>query len=552
MKSILKWLKRLAILVVVVLTAGYGWLWWQLDHAGVSTHGEIDLGPGDITVPMDRSMAWSQRSALTDSLISLWAADDFKDWQEHGKYRMPRVLVGKLAAGKHIEEVNRYIQAAHVWGNVGTAHPYHTGDYDFTLAGLVLMLYNFGDRPDLLYPESVDHIVNVLMTAEGGTPVVYVPKILGLPLRDTENHILMTEGSRYLKNRWLALHGDEDPRYDNVSNGLEAFLLDYLAGMERGGLHEYNSRPYLGYTLTALMNLEAFSAEPVRAAARRILDRTNWEYALGSLSFRRWAPFNRQAGRSVDTDLDGDYHTGILKALVSLGGIEDLYVRRGEHQALWVPLTTYRLPDAVAEWMVSKPDDYFVRIGHGRRASPEIFSGGPGYLLSAGGVSHGRQQVARPTTLMLEDGAMDLKELLRMAGPGETYREWNNTGVHERFAVAAGPVLVPDGWEAVAENEVWSVFLRSGQRIATHSSDSLGVIYLLPEGEADALLRTLTAANDDPDVLRNRFTRMDGIAIAYDITASKDQWVIQSVGGQKTDRDTGTWPLMSGRVPLGK
>ena len=248
-----------------------------------------------MTVPSARSRVWSDRSELTDSLVAHWADRDLGDWQENGKVQMPRVLIGRLAKGVDIKGANVYIEAAHVRGTVGSVGPWHkSGDYDFILAGLSLLLYTFGDQPEVLYPESVDHIVNVLMTQEGGTPIIHTPRILGLPLRDTENHILMTEGSRYLKNRWKAMHGDDDPLYDNVANGLETFLLDYLAGMARAGIHEYNSRPYIGYTLTALLNLESFTAEPVRAAARRILDRTNWEYALGSLNFRRWAPFRRQ------------------------------------------------------------------------------------------------------------------------------------------------------------------------------------------------------------------------------------------------------------------
>ena len=39
-------------------------------------------------------------------------------------------------------------------------------------------------------------------------------------LEDSENHILMTEGSRYLKNQWLKKHGNDDPKFDNEINGV--------------------------------------------------------------------------------------------------------------------------------------------------------------------------------------------------------------------------------------------------------------------------------------------------------------------------------------------
>lgn len=552
MRTVLKWAKRIGVAIVIVLLAGYGWLWWLTATASVSTHGDVDLGAGNVTVPSERIRGQLDRSAVTDSLVTLWANRDFEDWQERGKVQMPRILTGKLAAGKDIAEVNAYIQAAHVRGTVGSTGPFHkTGDYDFTLAGLCLLLYSFGDQPELLYPESVDHIVNVLMTQEGGTPRVYTPRVLGLPLRDTENHILMTEGSRYLKNRWKALHGDSDPKYDNVANGLEAFLLDYMAGIERAGFHEYNARPYIGYTLTALLNLESFTAEPVRAIARRILDRANWEYALGSLDYRRWPPFRRQRRRAVDTDLDGDYHTGVVKAWMSLSGADGLHVRRGEHQALWVPFTTYRLPDATAEWMVSKPESYFVQIGHGHDASPEIYSGGPGYLIAAGGVSRDRigQQVARPTTLMLEDGAMDVSELLRITGPGNDDRGWNNTGVYKRFAVGAAPVTVPAGWQPDAKNDLWAIYSRAGQKIAAHSADSLGLFCVMPEGEPEALLARMTELNGDADALRGQFLSPEGKTVTYDVRAPKHLWVIESADDKPVDRDFTQWPLMQGDVP---
>ncbi len=552
MTAVLRWLNRLAVGVIALLLSAYLVLWWITRTASVSTHGSVDPGEGNITIPSERTRSWAERSAATDSLIAHWASLEVGDWQADGKVGIPRILLGKLASGKDIEFVNAYLQERQPRGTVGSTGPFHpNGDYDFTLAGLTLILHAFGNQPDLLYPKTTDHIVNVLMTEEGGTPKVHTPRILGLPLRDTENHILMTEGSRYLKNRWKALHGDTEPKYNNETNGLEAWLLNYMAGIERAGLYEYNSIPYDGYTLTALLNLEAFAAEPVRMAARRILDRCNWDYALGSLSFRRFPPFRRQPQQAQATGLDAHYHTIIMKAWMSLAGIEGLTIKEGKHHALWVPLTSYRPPDAVVEWVLKKPTHYFIQMGHGRDGSPEIYSGGPGYLITAGGVSNdwARQCVARPTTLMLEDGAMDLKDVLHVAGPGDKYREWNNTGVHENFAVAAGPVSIPAGWKPVAENNTWRIFKSADRHIAVHSSDELGIFCLLPDGKAGNLLAQLTAANADAKALGKRFQWPQGPAITYDVHAPKTQWVIVLVDGKPVDRDHGKWPLMQGKLP---
>jgi hypothetical protein len=554
MAVVLRWLKRLAIGGVVLVVVAYAGLWWLTRYASVSTHGDVDLGAGTIMVPSERTQSWMMRSGVTDSLLAHWAAREIGEWKSEGKVTIPRILIGKLASGQDIEFVNAYLQDRQPRGTVGSTGPFHkTGDYDFTLAGLSLLLYAFGDQSDVLYPKTVDHIVNVLMTQEGGTPKIYTPRILGLPLRDTENHILMTEGSRYLKNRWKARHGDLDKKYDNVTNGLEAWLVAYLEGMARAGLHEYNSRPYLGYTLTALLNLESFTAEPVRVAARRVLDRANWEYALGSLTFRRFPPFRRQASHARDTDLDGDYHTGVMKAWMSLAGVDGLFIRQGAHQALWVPLTSYRPADAVVKWVIEKPEHYFVQVGHGHDGSPEIYSGGPGYLITAGGVADdpARQCVARPTTLMLEDGVMDLSGLLQVAGPDTTYQTWNNTGVYQNLAVSAGPVSVPKDWIAVAENDTWRIFERAGHRMAVYSTDHLGIFCVLPDGKPTDLLAGLILANGDAEVLKTHFKWPDGSAIAYDVHAPKDQWVIVSVDGVAVDRNFGRWPLMQGEVPGG-
>jgi len=548
---VLKWLKRLMVGVLLIVTGFYGYLYYLLGTSSVTNHGSVDLDTGNIRVPSERTRVWAERSALTDSVLLRWSQREIKDWAKDGKMRIPRILIAKLATRSEIPFVNQYLQEREVRGTVGSTGPWHkTGDYDFTLAGLTLLLYRFGDDPDVLYPETVDHIVDVLMTQQGGDPIIWTPRVLGLPLRDTENHILMTEGSRYLKNRWKALHGDTDPKYDNVANGLEAYLLEYLDEIKRAGYHEYNSRPYQGYTLTALMNIEAFASPRVSESARYLLDRTNWHYVISGVNMRRLPPFRRQPGRAKDTHLDSDYLTGMMKAWMSTGGMENLFIRAGDHQALWCTVLPYRPSDTVAEWIERKPSEYFIRMGHGEDGSPEIYSGGPGYVISAGGVANDRfnQAVARPTTLILDDGTNDLKDVLHVAGPGGKFRGWNNTGVHENFAVSAGPVTVPESWRVESEDDTWRIYQRSGLDIAVHSADSLGVFYIRAADNPALLLEQLSSVNDQ-EQLNTQFTDPGGRIITYDPRAQKDKWVIVSVDGKEVQRDHGTWPLMAGDLP---
>ncbi|MCH8286021.1 hypothetical protein IIB79_05760 [candidate division KSB1 bacterium] len=143
---------------------------------------------------------------------------------------------------------------------------------------------------------------------------------------------------------------------------------------------------------------------------------------------------------------------------------------------------------------------------------------------------------------------MDLKRLIHLTGPGDHYKEWNNTGVHRNFAVAAGPVYIPLGWSPVAKNSGWKIYRRDGLLIATHTSKDLGLLCLFHKGEAAQLLEDLTQANTLLN-LRTRFRWPSGPEIVYDVLAEKDQWVIVSVAGKLVDRDHGKWPLMSGDLP---
>ncbi len=546
MKLLRKILKWVALSLAVLLVAFYATAWIYLSNLSITTHGSVDLNFGNIAVPSERTREWANRSALLDYVVE----NEVKKYSENLEFGNKQVdpLIAHLAAGKDVERVNKILREAKPWGKVGSYH-----DYDFTLHGLTLILYSFGDQPDVLFSETVEHIVNELMTEKGGDPVVRPPWSLGLlPVKDTENHILMTESSRYLTNKWIAQRGNSDPFYDNVKNGLEAFLLGYLGGMERAGIHEYNSIPYVGYTLRPLINLASFAEGPVSDAARRVLDRMNWDYALGSLSLRRFPPFRRHPARVRETNLDSDYHTGVMKGWMSLAGVEGLAIRHGAQHAMWVGLTSYRPSDAVFDWVMSKPDEYFVQIGHGSDGSPEIYSGGPGYLISAGGVANVvlKDAVARPTTLLLEDGAMDLKEVLHVAGPGDTHRQWNNTGVHRRFAVAAGPVHVPEDWIPSLELEGWSFYERSSQRIVVHSTNDLGLFCLLPfEGELADQAMKFVVANADSSKLKGEFQWPEGSSIKYDVFADQDEWVIVSVDEKPVKRDHGRWPLMKGDVP---
>jgi hypothetical protein len=501
-------------------------------------------------------------------LIKAWAERALPSWQEKGKVQAPRILLAKLALERDVPEVNAYLQKAEPWAGIGSTWTLRrSGDYDFSLPGLTAILYKYGDRPELLYPETRRHLLNVLLNQDGAGFNTTVPGSLGL-VTETENHILMTEGSRYLKNQWLSERGAAE--YNNTENGLERKLVAFIREMEEAGPYEFNSDPYSGYTIMALLTLEAFAHDPVASAARSLLDRMNWEYALGSMQLRRYPPFRRQPRRADKTDLRDHPHTAVMhiwlaRALNATPPGAATVMDMNDHHAVYAALMPYRLAAETVDRAMATDRRHYVRIGRGPDASPELHAAGPGYLLSAGGTGRpkGSLIVARPIVLLLNDGAVELSEVFTI-GAGGDYRSWNNTGVLPNFAVGRGPLQVPSRYQSLARGETWSVYHAPGVLIgaATYSSetddqDGRGVAALYLQsmeneddvpGAAAGLQRNLERLAPGTDLGAGRVTLPDGREIAFDLSVGPDEWVIREVNGAATQRSMISWPRLSGSI----
>ena len=232
-------------------------------------------------------------SPLADAIIDRYAAMPLPDWSPRSaKVHGPRVALAKLERGEDVVEVNAWLRDAEPWGGNGSSWPGHEGDYDFTIVTLITILHRFADNPDRLEPTTRRHLLDTLLTARGGEPRRTVPGTYGL-VTETENHVLMTEGSRYLRAQFLAARGDD--KAARQQQGLADFLAEYLQQIIDRGFVEFHSIPYAGYTAQALLNLADFAAdEPVRRRAVALLDREATRYAQSSLNFRRCVPFHRQ------------------------------------------------------------------------------------------------------------------------------------------------------------------------------------------------------------------------------------------------------------------
>jgi len=513
---------------------------------GGSKYGDVQLSPGNIEVPTARTLQWKTHSVFADSICNQWAGRTISDKSLDGKGNAPRILLAMLWMKRDIPEANKTILKLSAWGVSGTSWALNKkGDYDFSITIYTTILYLFGDQPELLYPETKKYLLNVLLTEEGNKFRTTAPRTLGL-VGETENHVLMTEGSKYLKNRWLMNHGNKDSRYDNVQNGLENQLLAFLSGMKTNGLYEFNSLPYIGYTITALLNLEAFASDGLKKEARDVLDYMNWTYALGSYQLKHY----EKAGI---TDITTDYQSIFMKSWLSFSLVAefDKNIGGGEVHALMGAIMPYRPADKVVEMIFDKGYGYFVKLGHGPKSSPEIFSAGRKFLLSAGGVNRGKFSiiVARPITLFLNDPAQNLSGIIHLAGPGKDFMKWNNTGVYENLACAAGPVVIPKNFIPAVKNEIWTIYTSGDSlQIATHSAANFGLISVFKLSDAAKLLVELTKANSDPERLKTSFQFPEGCKITYDVLAPQDKWVMVSVDGQLLGRDFDKWALIDGIV----
>lgn len=518
---------------------------------GTIKYRNVEIESGNIAVPHKRTLEWKTESAFADSIYADIAKMSITDEMLFKKGNTTRILLARLLLKQNISEVNSILQKMTVWGNCGSSWALNPkGDYDFPLTILTTILWKFGEQPDLLYPKTKAHLLHVLLSEDGNAFSYTVPKTLGLVM-ETENHMLMTEGSRYLKNRWVREHGNSDKYYNNVQNGMEDKLMSLLEEMKTSGLYEFNSIPYLGYTITALLNLEAFASEKLSKQARDVLDYINWSYALNSYNLKHFPPMRRRYEKASIKELTTDYHSAFIKSWLSYSKIEnyDKNVGVAKIHALMGACMPYRPADQCIEMLFNKQDGYFVRQGHGPKASPEISSAGKNFLISAGGVNRGKKSliVARPICLFLNDSADQLSEIVHLSGSTNDFMQWNNTGVYKNFACAAGAVVIPKGVLSIAKKGHWSCYKdENNVTIVVYSTENFGMIAVFENVEPLKIFQDVLKENSNSEILNSQFKFPNGPLLEYDVLAPKNKWVMTAVNGKKLNRDFDSWPLLEG------
>ncbi len=543
-----------------------------------------ELEPGTLWKATVECHAGKSRQAVATAMraavVEHWARRSLPETAPQGaalKVVPPRIVLARLESGYRIEETNRYLMSMRPWNASGSEWDVrelwgwrkdyadrlrigHRGDYDFTQSVLITILYRFKDRPDRLYPETRQHVIDHLIVDRGPTPRRHAPRSLGL-VPETENHLLMTESARYLANQWLYAQQPDRSDAGNTTNALDTWLIDLLERIVGSGLYEFNSDPYHGYALQALLNLETYAAcERIAGLSRTILDAELWRYAYGSLDYRRSVPFRRNLRNAGNSDLTRDRlgHFAIVWTAPEPAALSDdlRQAIKRSHFALDAAVAGYAPPTGLVKQIREKKrDDYFVRIGRGTVGSPEIHSGGPSFLLSAGGAAPPRTRdiAVRPIVLMFQDDSLNRDDLFRIPVGPRGIRRSNRTGIHHRFACGDAPVVVPSRYTPEIESGNWQIFRPMPDqrlRVAVYNEERLGIMAIFPDGDENgqSLLDALRAVNDVSD-LHRRFVFPDtGRTLTYDIDAPRTHWVMRTLDQEPLTRNPAKWPRFEGSV----
>ncbi len=520
------------------------------------------LGPNQLTrhfkaVPAtnpavyDYNSSYNAKSDLDkrDSIIDKYAQMAIPEKRTVLDRDLVRIILGKLAEGKDVQQINDFIISLKPWAGHGSTGPFNKlGDYDFTEITWCSLLYLYGNEPALLYPKTRDHLVNVLIENSGAKPSLRMPGTARL-FRETENHILMGEVSRYLKNQWLFEHGDTSLAYNNARNGLEKWMLNHLDEKFRGGFYEFNSNPYSGYSFQALNTLFSFThSDTVRHAVNKVLNELMFEFALSSNNLTRYPPYRRQPHRASYKGFDWDPLSSIVRVLVArkTGGYFPIHEKQ---HGLITKLLHYSLTDELLNLLEHKNTGYFAMLGHGRKGSPEIYTGGAGFVLSAGGVQRGAisQLAARPTLLILNDHVSNTDSCFSLCSKGKM-QHWNNTGVYDGFACANQPVHIPPQYKAVKDSGNWQLFYSAASKlnIVTYSEKKLGLLLVVPGNESLVTFNQLIADNKTFN-LQHKIRIPSGL-ISYRTNSSKNKWVITRYMDVKLPRHFDKWQRLNVRT----
>jgi hypothetical protein len=289
------------------------------------------------------------------------------------------------------------------------------------------------------------------------------PDIVNISIPETENHLLMIETSRYLNNDIiiadLRRDGEDPSLFEEDQSEIKAYLMEKFQSVLKGDFEEYNSRPYSRLSLFSILNIAQFADDPkLSLAARMVFDYMTAKAAIGSSLGRRLVPYRRHMEELqkripvslYDNTLAGDHYIPLL--LFYNGQTQQLWrniVLTNEfghmiyHASAMMSPNPPILDNIVMEASIEKSRRYEQRIKH---AGVEIYSGGHGWLVTAGGIQTGPANfsiapitlplglqtfknddrgAAWPTTLMFSSAVNEslMSDFIRIEGIKITHKE---------------------------------------------------------------------------------------------------------------------------------
>ncbi|MFI0435278.1 MAG: hypothetical protein ACH350_06065 [Parachlamydiaceae bacterium] len=410
------------------------------------------------------------------------------------------------------EEANLNIQKMERNAILGTGYWPYNGGYDFVLTSLTTILLQYGHLSDHLpgrlsqeteqymldalmnfddnqagdkksAPALIDNTLKQILDLHEGSYDIKCPNTAGM-IEESENHTWMILSSLYLiyeyKNRNHHCDPDEIVLTTNagktwtnreIKENLEKRVNAFIDYTKKVGCYEFNSRPYVAFTLHALLNLHAFSSGEMKTKVCELLDDLNERYALSSYKFKRFPPFCRNTEKARETSLTDCHHSTYFDVWTASSKspiTSDLGTKGRFKRAPIAASLPYRPKQEVVDRMMDKTIPYLARLGHGDKATAEIYYGGNGVLISAGGAKvegDHDEVITRPITIITDGDHEELRDVHKLGnilseeelkdstkaldflkmGFHSDCSSFNNTGVYENFACSRGKYVAPNG-----------------------------------------------------------------------------------------------------------
>lgn len=274
----------------------------------------------------------------------------------------------------------------------------------------------------------------VVAVVLGAIPLIVGAFIGGI--EETENHLLMQNSAKYLKNKLLIAealsNGNKDgaDEFRDDNKDIRSWFFDRLERIADEDFAEYNSRPYGRLSTFALLNIHDFACtaegidesgrcpaadEKLVKATAAVLDLLAAKMALGSNQGRRVVPFRRLATTNTSHDIGGLQNDKVTRNppqhVMDMGGGADhmiaatqLWTGQTSHgldqragrgslgEMIWHATSDYRPHAMILDIAADKSLPFEQIISNGKNGGWERYSSGPGWLLTAGGTTSGFAQ----------------------------------------------------------------------------------------------------------------------------------------------------------------